>query len=293
MNEIKEKNELSQWMSTYGLITAERILERYKIRLDHELLFAAMKNPLCFYYQILKIPLKNVFNGIILQQAYDYEIYAQKLYIDYLISGETTKSEDAAGGFTREELEKERRMLVAMAENFRECEFEHKKLIASSQKALIEKATIWLNALASSAETISFQVNGIDEDQITRIFDILLVNPAITNETRINPKTAAWQPVEQLFGEQLSENLRQTFIDELVKLKALNIEIENSLSNFSESTKAMEQSLKGWRSDFYGLIIRVQSLLNSLPDYHIDLAQIEQNKESLFFDPEIGEKKES
>jgi hypothetical protein len=45
MSDEKKENELSSWMSTYGLITAERILERYKIRLQHEELASAMKNP--------------------------------------------------------------------------------------------------------------------------------------------------------------------------------------------------------------------------------------------------------
>ncbi|MBA3535499.1 MAG: hypothetical protein H0T84_02645 [Tatlockia sp.] len=289
MSEANEKNELSLWMSTYGLITAERILERYNIRLQHEELFAAMKNPKSFYFQILKIPLRNVFNGIILQQAYDYEIYAQKLFVDYLMSGESSKPEDSPGGFTREDIEKERKSLVSMSENFRECEIDHNKLIAESQKALIDKSLIWLNALSTSAAKISSLAINKKEDQIKQMINVLLVNPEITEETTINLKSAAWKPVEKIFGESLPTDLRQAFAVELGKLKEFNAEIENSLSDFAARTKGMELGLRNWRSDFHQIIIRVHELLKVLPEYHADLAQIQQNKESLYFDPEIGE----
>lgn len=289
MSDGQEKNELSLWMSTYGLITAERILERYNLRLKHEELFAAMKNPNSFYHRILKIPLRNVFNGIILQQAYDYEIYAQKLFVDYLISGESGKPEDAPGGFTREDIERERRMLVAMADNFRECEMDHNKLIASSQKALIEKSMIWLNALAASAASISAKVTNFKEDKIKEMINVLLVSPEITDVEKINFKAAVWKPVEKMFGERFPDELKQAFIDEISKLKEFIFEIESSLSDYAAKSKGMELSLRGWRSDFYALIIRVQNLLQILPEYHSDSAQNQQNKESLFFDSKIGE----
>ena len=91
MAEERTENELSIWLSTYGLITAERILERYGIHLQHEDLLSAIKNPKNFYHQLLRIPLKNVFNGIILQQAQDYQSYGQKIFIDYLMSEKVIK----------------------------------------------------------------------------------------------------------------------------------------------------------------------------------------------------------
>ena len=89
MDGEKADNELSQWFSTYGVITAERILGNYKINLAHTDLVGAIKSPFSFYHRLLQVPLKNVLNGIVLQQANDYHIYAQKLFIDYLLSGES------------------------------------------------------------------------------------------------------------------------------------------------------------------------------------------------------------
>src|SRR5947209_7982025 len=99
MNEkhIATQTEIAAWCSTYGLVTAQRLLELYKIKLDPDDLKQALKMPSSFYHGLLKIPMRNVFTGIIWQQARDYQIYAQKLFIDYLLSGETNKEEETPG----------------------------------------------------------------------------------------------------------------------------------------------------------------------------------------------------
>lgn len=130
-------NELSGWFSTYGLLTAERILERFNIKLEHQELANAIKDPLNLYYQLLRIPLKNVFNGIILAQAEDYRNYAQKIFVDYLISGVGVENEDSPGASTREALEAERVELVRLGEMFEQQEYIQQQLIAESQATLI------------------------------------------------------------------------------------------------------------------------------------------------------------
>ena len=82
MNEKVEQTDWSTWFSTYGLLTSERILERFNIILPHDELINSVKDPFSIYFQLLRVPLKNVFNGIIYQQAHDYQIYAQKLFVD-------------------------------------------------------------------------------------------------------------------------------------------------------------------------------------------------------------------
>ena len=119
----------SQWFSTYGVITAERILGTYHIILAQTDLLAGIKNPHSFYHQMVQIPLKNVLNGIILQQANDYHIYVQKLFIDYLLSGESAKSEESQGAHTRESLESERKQLVSLGEEFNKKQLAHDSLI--------------------------------------------------------------------------------------------------------------------------------------------------------------------
>jgi hypothetical protein len=138
MNEQKEqKDDWSAWFSTYGLLTAQRILERFNVHLAHAELVNSIHDPHSVYFQLLRVPLKNVFNGIILQQAHDYQIYAQKLFVDYLLSGEDGKEESSPGAVVREDLEITREKLIEMDGEFREQERTHRILIAESQATLI------------------------------------------------------------------------------------------------------------------------------------------------------------
>ena len=138
MNEKVEQTDWSTWFSTYGLLTSERILERFNIILPHDELINSVKDPFSIYFQLLRVPLKNVFNGIIYQQAHDYQIYAQKLLVDYLPSGEDAKEKDSPGAATREELDMERIKLIEMGEAFWKLEEAHQLLIAESQARLVD-----------------------------------------------------------------------------------------------------------------------------------------------------------
>lgn len=137
MNTKQEQTDWSAWFSTYGLLTAERILARFNVHLPHDALIKAIKNPLSMQYTLLLVPLKNVFNGIIFQQAHDYQIYAQKLFVDYLLTGQDAKPSDAPGAMTRADLEQQRLNLIEMGEEFQQQEAAHKLLIAESQGRLI------------------------------------------------------------------------------------------------------------------------------------------------------------
>ena len=125
MSEMELGTDLSTWFSTYGLLTSQRILERFNIHLKGDELIAAMKDPGNLNYLWLKVPLKNIFNGIIFQQAHDYQVYAQKLFIDYLLSGDSAKEADSPGANTRESLEEERIKLQEMNEAFAKQELAH------------------------------------------------------------------------------------------------------------------------------------------------------------------------
>jgi len=138
MKEKNEQTDWSTWFSTYGLLTAERILERFNINLPHDELINSVKEPHSIYFQLLRVPLKNVFNGIILRQAHDYQIYAQKLLVDYLLSGEDAKDNDSPGAATRDDVEVERLKLIETGEEFRHIEEAHQLLIAESQGRLVD-----------------------------------------------------------------------------------------------------------------------------------------------------------
>ncbi len=129
------------WFSTYGFITAERILSLIGFHLKHDDLIKAINDETSIYHAFLDVPFKNILNGIILAQVKDYREYAQRLFVDFLLSGAgnapAPEANEIQPGSTKDLLEQERLKLIEIAEQFDLDEFEHNKLIAESQKALI------------------------------------------------------------------------------------------------------------------------------------------------------------
>lgn len=222
MTKEKLASDMSTWFSTYGVLTSKRILDRFNINLNDAELAQVIKDPDNVYHQLLRVPLKNVFNGIILQQAHDYQVYAQKLYVDYLLSGEKEKPEDSPGSETRGDLEQRRKELLEMSESFSRLESDHKKLIATSQSHL--------KKLASEL-------------------------PADISEV----------------SEATKKSLTST------------------ITTYLEKVQDIENNLRSYRSQFYNTILVTTNLIKLLPDYRPDEAQILENRETLYFDPKIGE----
>lgn len=132
--------DTSEQISTYGLLTAERVLERFNLPLGQNKLSDAIHNQDSPYFKWLFIPLKHIFNGLILEQVHDYQVYAQKLFIDYLMSGHADKPKDAPGAEVRKDLEGLRTRLTELNDAFEEQKAKHFKLIANSQADLIQLA---------------------------------------------------------------------------------------------------------------------------------------------------------
>lgn len=131
------EQDLKILSSTYGVLTAESILKRFGYILSADALSAVLKSPKSVYFQWLLVPFKNIINGIILQQAYDYQVYAQKLFIDYLVSGSGNDDPETPGASVRDNLEQTRVQLTQLSEQFEEDTLMHKKLIHESQAQLL------------------------------------------------------------------------------------------------------------------------------------------------------------
>lgn len=132
------ESNLGELSATYSVLTAESIFQRLKIHLNPEELSVVISKPESVYFKILLIPFKNIINGIILQQAYDYQIYLQKIFVDYFVSGAGNESETSPGANTRRDLEENRLKLVELCDFFEKDIYAHKLLIAESQSALKE-----------------------------------------------------------------------------------------------------------------------------------------------------------
>lgn len=291
MSEEVKETDLSMWFSTYGLLTATRILERFHVQLNNEELITAMKDPHNVYHRLLIVPLKNVFNGIILQQAHDYEVYAQKLFVDYLLSGESGKAEDSPGGGTREELEQKRLQLSELGEEFNNIELAHQQLIAESQASLIKVTLELQKSLKTVVEKVDriLKATNINKDAILieRAIRISMVYYSHTNDVTSN--TEFWVKIAQVLDIKLEDNLKQKLLGVVMGLNEPVQKIETLIPAYLDRTNEMGINLRSFRSQFYNIILRVMESLNLLSEYHIDLIKLEENRSTLHFDSHIGD----
>lgn len=293
MSVDKSEQALDYKFSTYGMMTAERILKRYQIKLSLLDLEAAIKSPFSFYHKLLDIPLKNILNGIVLQQANDYQVYAQKLFIDYLLSGEGSKEESSPGVSIREALENERQQLVILGEEYHQKEGEHNQLISQSQSTLMKIAGKFNMALEKSINLVMHLLeksgNSEEKNKVREAIHYALINCDLTSKKL--------QGNELIFVEKMNERLKCSLTDDFKKdiitclsdILDLILQFDEQTSTYLERAEAMTVQVNSIRSQFYDFILRILELIRLLPEYKIDLRQDLMNREALYFDKSIGE----
>ncbi len=181
MNNKSMDEELSTWYSTYGTVTAERIFDSMGIRLSQEDLRIVSSSVHSPYYQLLQVPLKNIFNGIIISQATDYREYAQKMLVAYLLSGAANLTGDATKPEgARLQLENMRTGLMETGDQFDLLQFEHYRLINESQ-----------NSLIAAAQTLVEPKVLVDEQQSAWILEV--TQPFLEQADSINQKIKAFR----------------------------------------------------------------------------------------------------
>lgn len=283
MDSTPKEEELTQWFSTYGVITAERILSKYQLELSQEQLPEAITNTSSVYHQLIQVPLKNVLNGIILQQAEDYHVYAQKLVIDYLLSASGAAPEDASGSSSREQLEEERTKLIALGESFSQLRLEQDVLIASSQAHLIKSTTRWRVAFEKALQSIKAVLNQTGQSIKPSVIRKAINQVLIQGEPRIDVLNNTLLCVLE---KGMNENL-MACLDELMTVSR---DFNPSSSDYFNQTKVLNEGARWYRMQFYEAILRITNLLKILPDYKINESRDQVNRELLYFDKTIGEK---
>jgi hypothetical protein len=190
------------WLSTYGILTAERILERFKINLSRKELLETLKNPDSVYHHLLTVPLKNIFNGIVIKQVYDYQVYAQKLFIDYKLAS-TAPAEDSeeATPAPDSDIDIKCKELMQLNELFDKKQHIHQQLIAKSQAWLIKQTRetmLEVNTETSSKiEGFSADVESLlitFQDLREQLRELIIQTTAIlsvTSDYKIDPEQMA------------------------------------------------------------------------------------------------------
>lgn len=275
-------------LSTYRMITTRRLLEQYHIDLKEDALEYTLTTPNTFYSRLLRIPLKNILNGIILQQIKDYQLYVQKLFIDYLMAGENNKDEEAGGNYVREELETARLKLVEYNEGFSAVEQDHTRLIGYSQLALLKHATEWKDKIhklvISNLKQFTKQMT---IEFVSDILETILIAYPLEESTDFNT-----QSVEQILQEKggaLTESDRHIFIKLLQEISRFAIQSEQPLHEFWDQVLEMTQRLREYRSLFQEHVVTVTGLIQQLGEYRLDENKTKKNREDLSFDPSIGD----
>lgn len=288
--ENEDQFDESKWFSSYGMITANRIIDRYGIVLDNRDLLHALKFSECFFYKLIRLPLRNMLNDVIRQQVYDYVVYAQKLFVDYLLSGETTKPATSQGGYTREELEGVRQRLVTLCKEFQETEYKHFRLIAQSQRHIIQHTKHWQqNFIALTNELRKNENVSIGQKRLLQLCGGVLCYVSLNADNQIMKNT-----LKDLIKRYESVNISDSTQEVIIQLCQNQAEeaqsILSSLQSFSDQTETMYQQMRHYRKEITEIIIKANELIRVLPEYHLDNTQNEKNKEDLYFDSHLGEK---
>lgn len=216
-------DQFDAWYSTYGLLTIERVLALLQIRTTQEEIIEILKQSNHILTQVLHLPMLNIFNGIIFQQAYDYQIYAQKLMIDYRLSPEYAKTSESPGANIRKDLEDQFSQLSSFVKSMTHDQYQHYHIISESQTFLIKA--------------------------IEKVGDSIKEIELLDNE------------------DTFKETMKQ----------------------FYSQAQEMSHIFRNYRNQFYSLILNMTDRLASLPDYQFNSEQAARERESLFFDREIGE----
>ncbi len=286
-------SDFESWYPTYGILTAGRILDQFNIKLDHVSLIKAVKNPRSIYYELIKVPLKNVFSGIIMEQAQDYQCYVQQLFVDYFISGQADAPEGSPGENIRESLEDERVNLQSYNAQFQDLQSNRRHLIADTQKNLKQQAQHLMEALSKAGKIIetSAQVS-LSLPEIKQAIQAALSDYTSDQPDMLGDGSAFWTLLStNLKGVELDSTSKQGLRKALEKLNEVRAQVDETNVNNLSKSHDMIVSMNNERKQFYSMILRVKDLVSNLPEYRDHLERAEENLSTLDFDQTIGEEK--
>lgn len=204
------------WLSTYSILTAERILERFQVNLSREKLLQTLKDPESPYHHLLAVPLKNIFNGIIMKQVYDYQVYAQKLFIDYKLAT-TAPAEDSEQPTQApdKEINIKYKELMHLNDIFEEKQHLHQQLIAKSQAWLIQQTretmlevnaetSVIIKGFCADAESLRLTFQNLREQFRELIIESTAIL-SVTSDYKFDPEQVAENKASLDFDPEITE----------------------------------------------------------------------------------------
>jgi hypothetical protein len=285
MSEEKEDEGVSEFLSTYQWVTVGQLLEGYGFKLPDTCVLDILREKSSFYYQMLRIPVMNVLNGIIIDQTKAYQIFIQKLFVDYLVSGEADV-EETIGSETRAALEIARQQMVELSEKFEETESIREKLIVESQRELIA----WIEEFKGAIKLIRIALMDELYKQTGEQTNISMSTcySLFTDAHGFEIQEKAWNRFAQGAKVNLTQEIKATLQDHVDSIYALETPFNHFLEKYVGRVSGLRAELNLFRKQFYHDIAHVQNLLVQLSSFKFNEASDKKERARLAFDSGIG-----
>lgn len=292
-----------KFLSTYALITAQRIFEYYKIFLSADLIRIAIKgtntvavtenspsniasqeNPNNFYRELLQVSLRNISNGRIIDQVHDYQTYIQKLFIDYYASDPGERQEGMPGWPVHLALQEDQKHLAFLGDKLLQQEIEHRNLIARTQKNVLSLTTNFNSLLKLEAENALSKIQS--NEKIAETTMIEAINYLLCMEgTSATEQQNKWEQIEKNLSFTLNIEKKEALTLAFTNIQSFITDSKKVLSEHSKDILSQAHTFKETRGEFYKLMQKIHQTIKSLPKPISDLIQSHalENRASLYF----------
>ena len=281
VSEKGSAEEAARALSTYQWMTVAQLLERLGLPLTPEDVKVILRQKTSLYYQALLLPMMNILNGIVLDQAKEYRLFLQKLLVDFLMSGEADKTSKDPGAATCEAIEKERIHTLQVSAALDKLQKKGYDIIVKVQHDLKAFVSEWKQYLHTAYAAMSAAV-------VDMPFPEASLHALFLDAHQLTPREEGWARLEATLksppSEALKSALRAPWKDISIYENKFNTISSTLLPLIQEQRAQLNQS----RQNFHDDIIRVQDLLYTLSTFHPDKHKDAENRERLNFDHTVG-----
>lgn len=142
-----QREAVYQLPSTYGVVTAERLLAKLGVVISQASTTELIQQPQAYLHALLYAPAKRMMIDVDTERCRDIQAYGQQKLIHYLFSGEASKPEEEAGQSMRETIEQNRLHMVEMGKTLTEWREQNETHTKSVFDELTERAAAWLRTV--------------------------------------------------------------------------------------------------------------------------------------------------
>lgn len=248
--------------STYSVLTAERILEKFDVTLSKHSLKSQVFHKDTFYHKLMYLPARQLNTTVHYEQCRDIQAYAQQKLIHYLFSGETAKDDKQPGAEFRQDIESKRVRLVDMGKDLTAWNEKQVTFTETFYSALNEKIKAW-------HET----VKGVTQETVSLLSEVSVQTDKAFSET-LNKLL-----LDHAAGIRVPDELKQHF-----KLKdpigIVEKAVLSLLARDKDNSPLDKQKMKKLKPPFDGLDKKLKLIIDDVGGINAsESAQIESAQE--------------